>query len=246
MSEGRLPETSGDQWDAMAKVYQRITVGTSHRPIGVMLERANALLPFSQATGILDTGCGPGPVMQRILEEHPLPESCSLTCADFSEGMIKIVREQKEEQIKKKSDSPWNRLEVMIQDAMDLNKIQDASQSHVTAGWVFFMTKDPQKCLSESRRALEDGGVLTCSSWKGSEWLDLTNLLKVVRPDKVMPELPAGWREADAMKAELEKAGFRDVACEEVTTKLSFDSMDELVDFMLTKMPHSKTPLYAS
>lgn len=100
------------------------------------------------------------------------------------------------------------------------------------------MTPEPQKCLSESRRVLVDGGVLSCSSWEGSQWLDLMNLLPRIRPDKAMPELPKEWMNVDAMKGELEKGGFRDVESFRVNTTMKFERMEELVDFMLTKMPH--------
>lgn len=222
----------------MAKVYQRLTFQTSYGPIGKMLERANALLPFSEATGILDNGCGPGPIMNRVLDEYKIPDSCSLTCADFSEGMVNRVREQKDEKVKENGASVWKRLEAVVQDATDLKDIKSSSKSHLTAGWVYFMTSDPQKCLSESKRVLKDDGVLTCSSWKGSQWMDMMNLLKQIRPDKALPEIPAGWREAEPLKAELEKAGFREVESHEVPTKMEFERMEPFVDFMLYKMPH--------
>lgn len=100
------------------------------------------------------------------------------------------------------------------------------------------MTPDPQKCLSESKRVLKDGGVLACSSWQGSQWLDLMRLLPRVRPDKRLPDLPKEWEDIDLMKRELEKAGFRDVEGYPVETKMTFDKLEPLVDFLITKMPH--------
>ena len=238
MAQVKMGDSTGDQWNEMAKIYQRLTFQTSYGPIGKMLERANALLPFYEATAILDNGCGPGPIMSRILKDYNIPDSCSLTCADFSEGMIGRVREQREEKLKEDSNSAWKRLETMVQDATDLKDIESASKSHITAGWVYFMTSDPMKCLSESKRVLKDGGVLTCSSWKGSQWLDMMTLLTQVRPDKAMPEIPDGWKEADALKTEMDKAGFREVETFEVRTKMEFERMEAFVDFMLYKMPH--------
>lgn len=58
----RLSDTKGDDWKGLANDYERLTKETANRPIEAMLTRANALLPFAQATGILDNGCGPGPV----------------------------------------------------------------------------------------------------------------------------------------------------------------------------------------
>lgn len=120
----------------MAKVYEKLTTGTAIKPIGVMLERSNDIWPLSKAEGILDNGCGPGPIMSRILKDYKLPESCSLTCSDFSDGMITAVNKKKSEAIGADSKSPWSRVETVVQNAMDLDKIQDSSKSHITAGWV--------------------------------------------------------------------------------------------------------------
>jgi ubiquinone/menaquinone biosynthesis C-methylase UbiE len=224
----------------MAKVYEKLTTGTAIKPIGTMLERSNDVWPFSKAEGILDNGCGPGPIMSRILKDYKIPDSAALTCSDFSEGMINAVEKKKASEIEEDGKSPWNRVETVVQNAMDLDKIQSSSKSHITAGWVYFMTPDPQKCLAESKRVLKDGGVLACSSWHDSEWLQLMNLLPKVRPDKKMPEIPENWKNAGPMKAELEKAGFRDVEAHEVHVEMTVDKMEPFVDFVLEKMPHSK------
>lgn len=228
----------GDQWDEMAKVYEKLTTGTAIKPIGKMLERSNDVWPFSKAEGILDNGCGPGPIMSRILREYKIPESASLTCSDFSDGMIDAVNKKKAEEIDADSKSPWNRVKTVVQNAMDLKDIDDSSRSHVTAGWVYFMTPDPQKCLTESKRVLKEGGVLACSSWHDSQWLQLMNKLPQVRPDKEMPKIPDAWANAAPMKAELEKAGFRDVEAYEVDVEMTVDKLGTFVDFMLDKMPH--------
>ncbi|KAK3709686.1 hypothetical protein LTR37_010713 [Vermiconidia calcicola] len=233
-----LGDTKGDQWNDMAKAYNKITVETSHTPIEKMLERSNALLPLSEATGILDNGCGPGPIMSRLLDGYKVPDSCSLTCSDFSEGMVDQVRQAKEAAVKEDSESPWSRVQLMRQDAMDLQNVEDESKSHVTAGWVYFMTPDPQKCLRESKRVLKDGGVLACSSWKESQWLDLMMMLKDIRPDKEMPSMPKEWTSVENIKIELERAGYRDVESHEVATTLSYEERDTFVDFMFSKMPH--------
>ena len=103
---------------------------------------------------------------------------------------------------------------------------------------VYFMTPDPQKCLTESRRVLKDGGVLACSSWKGSQWLDLMNILPRIRPEAKMPEMPKEWMETSPMKAQLEKAGFKDVESYEVETTMKFETLDGLNRFMMMKIPH--------
>ena len=132
----KLGDTTGGQWDEMANRYQKMATETSVKPISVMLDRANALLPFSEASGVLDNGCGPGPIMATLLKDYRVPDSAILTCADFSEGMVNIVEKRKREQVEQDSHSPWNRVETLVQNAMDLQKIQDGSRTHVAAGWV--------------------------------------------------------------------------------------------------------------
>jgi len=83
----------GDIWEKLVGSYMKISYGTTLKPIGLMLERATALLPSSKATGILDDGCGPGPIMARIVKDYGLniPEDCTLLRTDFSEAMLKQV-----------------------------------------------------------------------------------------------------------------------------------------------------------
>lgn len=74
--------------------------------------------------------------MSRLLKDYQVPESCSLTCSDFSKPMIEKVEEVKDAAVKENSSSPWNRVQTVVQNAMDLQSIGDSSVSHVTAGWV--------------------------------------------------------------------------------------------------------------
>lgn len=241
----------------MAEIYKKITMGTSSRPITVMLKRMNAMLPFSEATGIYDNGTGPGQVMARIISDHgsEINPSASLSCSDYSKPMIEKVLESKAEEVAKDPESLWGKVDAQLRDAMDLKGVSDESQSHVTAGWVYFvsadgrcvqfmrltypmqMTPDPQKCLSESKRVLQPNGVLCCSSWKESQWMDAMQLVKKVRPNLQTPFIPLEWASVPAMQAEIEKAGFREVSAEEVKVTMTFDSYDAFIDVLLLKMP---------
>lgn len=121
---------------------------------------------------------------------------------------------------------------------MDMRDIPSASQSHITAGWVYFMTPDPQKCLSESLRLLKPGGVLAASSWEGNQWMDIISYaFAQVRPEKQMPSLPAQWSDAELLRQEFEKAGFKDVQSERVPVGMRFQRHEVLVEWLLTKMP---------
>ena len=214
--------------------------GVSVRPIGKMLELSNAFLPWSEATGILDNGCGPGPVISRIINDYgsKIPKSASIDCSDFSPPMIDQMKETKATEIQTDPDSPWSRVNIHVQNAMDLQSIADGSKSHVTAGFVYFMTPDPQKCLSETRRVLKDGGVLACSSWKSTQWLDIMDVTLTMAPDIPWPRVPEEWSSESAMKQELETGGFRDVEAHEVPVTMTFDTHEAFNELLLCRMPH--------
>jgi ubiquinone/menaquinone biosynthesis C-methylase UbiE len=129
---------TADDWKVMAETYKQLTKGTSAKPTGVLIERLNALFPFSEATGILDNGCGPAPIMSRIIEEYgsSIPTSTSLTCTDFAPAMIEQVNSIKKLTVKEDHESLWSRVHAEVLNAMDLHSLKDNSYSHVAAGWV--------------------------------------------------------------------------------------------------------------
>jgi SAM-dependent methyltransferase len=155
--------------------------------------------------------------------------------------MIKQVEASKEEALAAGGAKAevWKRVQTKVLDAMDLQGVPDESKSHVLAGWIYFMTPDPQKCLSESLRVLAPGGVLAATSWEGSQWLDLLYTLSDVRADLELPSLPAKWSDVELLKKEFEVAGFKDVQSERVPVKMKFEKHETLVDFLLEKLPHA-------
>ncbi|CAK3997390.1 COQ5 family methyltransferase like [Lecanosticta acicola] len=240
MAAPKLSDHSGDEWGEMAKIYHKLTVGVAEKPTVEILRHLDDRWPFSKATAIHDNGCGPGPIISHIIQDYgdKLPAHCELSCSDFSAPMIDRVKHVKREETAANPNSLWSRVDAQVLDAMDLKGIPDNSKSHVTAGWVYFMTPDPQKCLSESLRVLRKDGVLGCSSWKDSQWLQLMRMVGQVRPDKQLPGIPAEWQTAGPLKGELEKAGFREVESFEVEVIMTFESYDATIDLLTTKMPH--------
>lgn len=205
-----------------------------------MLERLNELSPFSKATAIHDNGCGPGLIISRLIGDYGniIPADCKLSASDFSAPMIEQINKTKSEETQADSKSPWNRVEASVIDATNLSSIADDSFSHMTAGWVFLITSDPMACLTESRRVLKDHGVLACSSWKYSKWMDLMADITHFRPNVEIFDFPVEWKSTEGLKGEMEKAGFRDVEAQYVEVELTFDTRENLVDMMMNKMPH--------
>jgi SAM-dependent methyltransferase len=126
----------------MASIYKRLTEGTTTKPISVMLDRMNTLFPFSQATGIYDNGCGPGPVLSRIIGEfgEVIPSEAKIAASDFSEGMVEQVLAIRAEEMEGGRGKLWGRVDVQVRDAMGLEGVEDGSWSHVSAGFVYFVS----------------------------------------------------------------------------------------------------------
>lgn len=239
MATHKFSDHTGEDWGEMARVYKKLTVGVAQKPITTLLEQTNKMLPFSEATAIHDNGCGPGPIISRLIQDYGsrIPQDCILTCSDFSAPMIEQVKQTKEEEMTVDPNSLWSRVDTQVLNAMDLKGIADESKSHITAGWVYFMTPDPQKCLSESRRVLKEGGVLGLSSWKDSQWVQLMGMIKTVRPDKEPPSISAEWKDVELLKGELERAQFKNVEAMEVEVTMGFESYDGLISMLTSKMP---------
>lgn len=155
--------------------------------------------------------------------------------------MLKQVEASKDQGIASGGEQAeiWKRVQTQVLDATDLQGVADESRSHVLAGWVYFMTPDPQKCLTESLRVLTPGGVLACTAWEGSEWLELMYTLDEVRSDLKLPSLPEKWSDVDLLKKELEIAGFKEVQSERVPVKMHFEKHEVLIDFLIEKLPHA-------
>lgn len=228
----------GSDWTVLAKELAERSGNPSTAAIAYLLAETNAQLSFANATGILDNGCGPGQVVSALLELYgdQLSTDCHLTCSDFSEGMIAQVNKTKSKKIEA-GDKRWPRVQAMVSNAMDMSAVPTQSCSHILAGWVYFMTPDPQACLSESYRMLKPDGVLGLSSWEDSEWLGLMRTLTSVFPDRAIPSLPEEWTSTDAVKREMEKAGFVHVKSTPLTVYMGYESHQEIVRFFLNNIP---------
>ncbi|XXH00639.1 hypothetical protein Hte_006987 [Hypoxylon texense] len=230
--------TTAEDWKNKADSYKDMTSDLNVKPIGVMLEGLNARVPFSQTAGVLDNGCGPGPIMARIIDEFgsSIPQSATLICSDFSSGMVDQANNTKKLAIEQNADSLWNQVRTEVLDAMDLNSIEENSLSHVAAGWVFFNVKDPQKALAESKRVLQPGGVLAASSWAETDWLKILKAISKLNPALSPPSIGEDWGRAENVRGQFAAAGFRDVEVHEVPVDIPFKTYESFVNVMLTRV----------
>ncbi|KAM0130393.1 hypothetical protein ACHAO1_007900 [Botrytis cinerea] len=243
-------------------------------PIRHMVQLAHDLLPFDSADCndkiILDVGCGPGQVTEHLLEEYRsslFPVSgdhhnnhnhkAHILASDFSAPMIAQLTSRKEKEIAK-GNGIWECVDAKVCDAQDLGMmVRDRVASHVFASLVLFMLPEPRQGLSEMKRVLGRGGVAACTSWRGSEWIDLMRVgaasasasaegkqeeeeeigagdeEKVKGKGKGKMEIPKEWSSAEGVRREMEDVGFVDVQVVESEARWDFESHEGIVDLIL-------------
>lgn len=211
-----------------------------HFDLANMNTQVNDKLPFSTATAILDTGCGVGQVLGRIIDTFgdSLPATTRFVAADLSPGMIEAVK-QRQTQAQHSNDGGsgagvWERVEPVVWDAQDLAAagVPDAAFSHVTAGLLLFMVPRPHDVFVESFRVLRAGGVFGLTSFRSVGWMDLIDkALGAVKPGTGLASVPAPWASTEAVRAQLEEAGFTQVEVEEVQTFYEFTDPEAMTRF---------------
>lgn len=126
---------------------------------------------FSNGFRILELGCGNGEQWNGHIESLPL--DCRLVLTDFSEGMVKIVRE-------KYSDNPF-----ITTRQVDIQNIPfpDNDFDVVIANYMLYHVPDLPKALLEVKRVLRSGGVFyAATNGSGGMTAYLHNAIKQVNP----------------------------------------------------------------
>ena len=207
-----------------------------------MIDALNTAYPLSEATVIMDTGCGSGLVTDLLIREYgkQLPKSVRLITADFSAGMVKQVQERQKKEVAQ-GNLVWSQVKPAVYDAQDLSGIADGSLSHILGGFVFFMLPQPRLALKEALRVLtaeNGGGVLALTSFRSNEWTDMLQLVKVVRPDLTVPAVPQTWASVEGVCGELEATGFREVKGHTMPTFMQLEDPVATVNLMVKGLPH--------
>lgn len=164
---------------------------------------------------ILDNASGGGILPSLILSLTPLPPINHITAGDTSEAMLSYLRA---------------RFPSSTHPTLAVREINQTSLPYPAESFdfifnnfgVFFHPADALT-LSETLRALKDGGVAGFASWRKIAWWTEVALpaLRAAYPDaSALPEsvvaFPAqGWTDGDAVAGKLEGAGFEGVRVEE-------------------------------
>ncbi|KAH9888161.1 S-adenosyl-L-methionine-dependent methyltransferase [Xylariomycetidae sp. FL2044] len=239
MSTSNPPHITHTEWSTIAPAFmQQITAGPGVAPAKHMAEYAEKLRSFSQATTVVDMGCGPGQVTNAVLEAHAaqLPPSAKIIGADNNGQMLAQYSGRQKTEIAK-GNSYWGRAETLELDIHDCAALEDGSVSHMLCGFVVFLIPNPGQAIAAMKRALAPGGVLAMSSLQSSDWAKLSTYPIKVRPDLAVPGPNNGCSSPEDVLKHLQEAGFTDIEVVPVESYMAFDDYDAACRFLLTKMP---------
>jgi ubiquinone/menaquinone biosynthesis C-methylase UbiE len=220
-SEGGIPNfTSSKAWDNRAGKFVELMdkFGTPSRmSYDAILNALNTRLPFSQATTILDIGCGTGVGIERLFLTYgkDLPSNVRIISSDFSAGMVEQVSRAKERETSM-GNTLWKNVEPLVLDAQDLSSVADASVSHVISSYVLFAVPRADIALKEIHRVLTNNGVFAATSWNSNEWMGLMGNIKEIHPDTEVPgKIPESpWTKPENAVKIVETGGFSKVEAE--------------------------------
>ncbi|PGH09229.1 hypothetical protein AJ80_07706 [Polytolypa hystricis UAMH7299] len=230
-------------WSKVANAYQNVrgrAPGT--QTAGYIIDAANTYLPLSQATGVIDIGCGGGAITTQILDTHAatLPKDARIIASDIADGMLNLVRQRRAKGISDGATA-WERLEIAKLDATDLSSIESGTFSHILSSFVYLHVPDVAKALAEAHRILGAEGVISLTSWKRNDWVDVLQVVKDISSDLGDIPTPASlsptWCTADGARKHLVDAGFRDVVVKPVAVHWAFEGHEQVVGDILGAMP---------
>jgi len=229
-------QTQPADWDKFADTFRALVEeGPGIPPAKAMLSSVDKILPFCEATTVLDIGCGPGQITNLLLKKYgtALSKDTTVIAADNSSTMLEKIEEAKSVSLAHGTGSLWEKVRSQLCDVQEMPAIASGSISHVLAGFVLFFPPGTQKTMSEVSRVLKPGGVMSSTSWKSSEWMDISMMMKVVRPDTPTPKFDPDWMSVDGVQRIFGNAGYEKIEVSAVETFWDYESPEAIVNIIL-------------
>lgn len=208
-------------WDMVAEGYSEVTMTMLQ---GYVYE-ALTLTDLNKDSHVLDIACGPGTLALSVAQKIK-----SVSAIDFSEAMINIF----DETIK---DQSIDNIETFCGDAQKLPYKDDSFDAAFSMfGLMFF--PDRMCGYQEIYRTLKPGGKTVISSWAPTTqsplMMAIFGAVRAMNPDIPEPQTDIESLEnPEFFKAELTKAGFRDVEVLPVSNSVLVNSVEEFWDDMV-------------
>ncbi|CAF9929358.1 MAG: hypothetical protein GOMPHAMPRED_005379 [Gomphillus americanus] len=228
--------TKSSAWDAAAAATIHCMTkynSVSRSAYSTIFQGLEVNRPFSNATTILDIGCGPGIGIEVLSESFSkdLPAEFVLKAIDFSPAMIQALEGAKLNYINKGiAKEIWSKVKGEVLDVTKMNTIASGSVSHALANYVLFGVSDSSMAFQEILRVLEPGGVVAMTSFSKVGWIDCMGSIKgVIDRELKFPTMSPTdpWTTVDGVKQKLDTAGFIDTHAGEFEVVMEVDSIKE-------------------
>lgn len=162
---------------------------------------------------VLETAAGTGIVTRALV--RLLPDSVNIVATDLNQPMLDHAAEQTSSR-----RVSWQRV-----DAQSLPFPDGAFDAVVCQFGVMFFP-DRRKAYREARRVLKAGGCFIFSVWDRIEYNEFADLVTLAAAD-VFPDdpplffarIPHGYHDKEAIIADVQSAGFANVAAETITRR---------------------------
>lgn len=227
---------SEDLWGEHASTYDRVFAPLTGYIARSMLAMIEARLPADAR--VLDIACGSGalllPAIERAQRYRDMGRSDFVVGCDYSSGMVAQARRN----AARAHDTTAFHCE--IQDGQALN-YEDASFDAVFSCFGIFLFEDRHAGWREAARVLKAGGLFATTTWMGPEHNEMFRAQSAPLMEALPARLregmtPPGWMavaDSEALKSEVEQAGFRDVEVRPFHTTFVLPSVEVAWNAML-------------
>ncbi|EJD54583.1 S-adenosyl-L-methionine-dependent methyltransferase [Auricularia subglabra TFB-10046 SS5] len=211
---------------------EKLTSPASH----ALLEQSGVLDATKRGDRVrlLDNACGTGNLSSAfhaaVAALGDAEVDYQVTCADFSEGMIKTAQERAAEE-------GWKNTEFNVADAQD-TKLPSNTYTHVLTSLGFGIFPSSDAALNEVDRELVPGGTLGITTWHYLGWpVLLQRGLELAGSPLKLPSMLGrykansgyDWSSVDVIEGLLKARGYTDIKVTLLPTKTKF-SKAEIID----------------
>jgi len=123
-------------------------------PYKNLLEDLISAIDLKDGENVLDAGCGPGIVIERMMQEE---KNINVTGIDLSEGMVNFAQKR----CRKFSD-----INIFIADLNKRLEFEDNCFDKVVCSNTIYALEDPGKVVAELHRVTKSGGVVVIANPK--------------------------------------------------------------------------------
>lgn len=202
-------------WDKAAAQYE----GYWHQQLEPALARLRSLAGCQPGERVLDVACGTGLVTFPVADD--VAPNGSVFGVDISERMIEIAKDAA-------ATRGYRHARFERMDAEEL-RVDDASFDVALCSLGLMYVPNPRQALQEMHRALAPGARAVVSVWGQRDRCGWAELFSIVDARVASEVCPMFYRlgGGDALRWEMEAAGFTQVTTERIETQLRYASPDD-------------------